>query len=263
MSFRRLQQTKPPVTPLAVPGARQSTLQLSPTLGAQETREMNASLQSSGLLLWLVLPLMAATVTADAPAPRLPSGSDSEAVHIPELIRARAHDYLCGRLGDSFVQQHVVLDTLTSYMPVRQICLSDPDQCAEYLLSPYYRMIYRLEAPHVGSRPTYIDFALDPEGNLVEGYHHSGLPDCVSTPEECAFSIDREAAQQIAANAGLAEGVRPWETRFRWSSEFETFVWFVSNTVFRDGSRASGRIVLIDANSGDVLPTNQMWLETH
>ncbi len=66
------------------------------------------------------------------------------------------------------------------------------------------------------------------------------------------FPINKAGAIEIAQEAGLELGVRPWRTNYS-SHPAEGNVWSVENTLHESSGGADGRLVRIDANTGDVI----------
>jgi hypothetical protein len=129
-------------------------------------------------------------------------------------------------------------------------------------------MCYRLsvaESPWVDGR---IEFFVDGTSHLLPDTRVDGIPDCVHQPSECVFPVDKAEAFRLAKEAGLEEGLRPWEASFHWMrASVEdlvsgTYVWSISNTRYVSAERAGGVTIVIDANSGKVVPHGNMgWGE--
>lgn len=92
----------------------------------------------------------------------------------------------------------------------------------------------------------------------------AGILDCIDNPEKCDFPIDEATAIQIAKNAGLEDGITDWKTSLHWyGGDLKTYVWTVQNTLSEtphskdQGYSASGKTVVIDANSGEVKEVSQ------
>jgi len=120
-------------------------------------------------------------------------------------------------------------------------------------------MIYTLKIPEKPYVDGLIEFAIDDNGNLITERGTSGIPNCVKEPLECDFPIDEAKAIAIAQDAGLEKGIKDWKTSFHWyAGDLKTYIWTVSNTLSESkqgiGSyQASGKTVIIDANSGKVI----------
>jgi hypothetical protein len=174
----------------------------------------------------------------DCPTPAPGAGSGQ----IPDCILEKSNQIVISRLGQAFFREH---------------CIQNPGNCAEFVGKPRYRMAYSLSVPDLPGTDLPVAFVVDAAGNLVAEAEIEGLPDCVHDAKECVFTVvDEASAISIARQAGLEPGLGEWKTHFQWyAGEFNTYVWTVDNTLTADEStgHSSGRTVLIDANSGNVL----------
>jgi len=182
----------------------------------------------------------------------------------PEIIDA-GNRFIISRVGPDFFNNSINFNRNKSrYYPPNQMCLQDPDNCSAFLLHSHYLMVYDIKIPQIPQCDEFIEFVLDSIGNIIEERDVFGLPDCVNNPGECLFPVDEAQAISIATNAGLEEGIKPWIIDFYWYGwDLRTFVWSVKNTLYEksEGNEyyANGKIVVIDANSGEVLRIDS-WL---
>ena len=177
---------------------------------------------------------------------------------IPQEILASAREYVISRVGESFFESYMKWKPGRScYLPVNPRNLADPDGCSPYLLVPRYRIAYDL---HIPEKPwvhqTVWFFIYEDGGWVKDPTIQCGLPDCVAHPEECEFPIDGDDAKRIAEQAGLEAGLEDWRIGFIWwGAEYQTYVWQVHNTL----TKRSGRTLVLDANTGEVLHVGE-WV---
>ncbi len=189
--------------------------------------------------------------------------AEAGAEQIPASIRQAADQIVLSRVGERFFEQCACFrPELSSYEEGDPTCI---EGCAAFISKPHYYMTYWFEGPEFPTTLTG-EFVVDAEGSLVAEREAAGLPDCANDPRECVFKVkDAAAAISIAEKAGLEPGLEPWSTHFHWyGGELNTYVWTVQNTLESNtyGGTAygsGGRIVIIDANSGEVLQTNE-WV---
>lgn len=221
----------------------------------------SARRMSSGLaVLTLTLAVLSLLITAscspgvDCPTP-VPSIVPGQ---IPDCILEKSNQIAISRLGKAFFREHVDFQpALSSYSEGDPTCIQNPSSCVEFVAKPHYRMAYTITVPDLPGQELPAGFVVDAAGNLAPGAEIYGLPDCVHDRGECVFTVaDEAAAIAIARQAGLEAGLDPWSVHFHWyGGEFQTYVWTVENMLTADEStgQSSGRSVLVDANSGEVL----------
>ena len=159
---------------------------------------------------------------------------------VPNLIYAEADIYLSQKTGEKFFEEYIY----RNYSKAKALegkyevhyALTDPDR-------PYvYGDIY---------------FYLDTDGKILEEYEQYGIPQCKAIPETCEFNLDKDEALSIAKEAGLAEGIRPWDAAFRWSAELNMYIWHILSTTSERGKKknykASGEEIMISPYNGEVL----------
>jgi hypothetical protein len=189
---------------------------------------------------------------------------------IPAAVVQKAIEFIASRVGHQFCQENVRFDAAGSqahpYLPSWPVDFAKVHP--EIASGPCYRMVFRFsvgESPWVDGR---IEFFVDGSARVLPDLRVEGLPDCVNQPLECVFPIDRAEAFRLASEAGLEEGLRPWEATFHWmgktvhDSISGTYVWDIANTRQASPRGERGDRILIDANSGEVLPHGRMGWET-
>jgi hypothetical protein len=198
------------------------------------------------------------------------TGPSSPPDSIPAIVLEESLRFIASRVGEEFCRENIRFDRGCSQahprLPARPVDFGQlhPDLAA----SPCFRMCYHLrvaESPWVDGR---IEFLVDAMGHVLPDTRVEGIPDCVHRPSECAFPIDKPEAFRLAKEAGLEEGLRPWEASFHWMAgsledlDSGTYVWRISNTRHASAGREGGAAILIDANSGEVVPHGRMGWET-
>lgn len=184
-----------------------------------------------------------------------------EIIPLPDSIIKKANLFLISWVGQEFFDAYVSYDsTRSEFRKADSFCVLYPVLCAEYLLDPNYRMVYRLKMPHLDFVDEYIDFILDSVGNLIEEREPSGIPQC---PDNNCWNyfpaIDEKQAFNIARNAGFEAGIREWYSSFYfYNGDIKDYVWNIKNTTFEqyDGSKLEsigGRSIIIHAGTGEVI----------
>jgi hypothetical protein len=165
-----------------------------------------------------------------------------------------AENVVRNRVGDEFFERNFRFEQMI-FEP-RSAHLDRDSYEAE---GPHYRVIWawRVDSPVLVAAMVVV--AVDLEGKDVTMGSRYGIPDCVENPGDCEFPIDRESAKDIARDAGLEPGLKPWIVAFLWSREYDTYVWSVSNRMVGTADRERGETVLVDANDGRVLGPRKRW----
>ena len=121
-------------------------------------------------------------------------------------------------------------------------------------------MVYRIyipEKPYVNNR---ITFTVDSVGNVIKERDIIGIPNCIIHPSQCDWNFDREAVIAIAEKYGLEKGIKDWQVGFIWNPERQIYVWHILSTLREMkgdyGYRGSGKEMIIDPVSGDILALN-------
>ncbi len=178
---------------------------------------------------------------------------------IPSSTIEKSNQFIISRVGQDFFNKYITYAKGTYFLPDQYI-LEHPESGAEFLQRPYYLMEYSLKMPERPFVDELIQFAVDTNGNVISQDEVTGVPDLINNPAEGNFSIDQNQAVQIAKNAGLEVGIADWTASFHWyGGDLKTYVWAVQNTLQKGKDPlASGRVVVIDANSGEVLKIS-LW----
>ena len=169
-------------------------------------------------------------------------GKKEEAV-IPLTVLQEANLFIVSKIGAKFFHDYIAVDfTKTKHSP------------------PYYNMVYNLYIPEKSYVNTFISFTVDSAGNVVESRDIIGIPNCEKKPSLCNWQVDKDSAAVIAEAHGLEKGIKNWQITFLWNPERQMYVWRIL-TVIREfqgdfGYRGSGKEMLIDPVSGEVLALN-------
>jgi len=191
---------------------------------------------------------------------------------LPPQIIIAADRFLISRVGEEFFNTNLAINKHKSrfYLP-NEYCLQHPDNCAAYMQHPYYQVVYNLSAAKIPLPGGMIQFCLDTTGAVIRADEvgYNGIPDCIGNPGECQFPVSETQAIALARHAGLEEGIKPWTTSFYWySGEVQSYVWAVTCTIEENKNpamheySASGKSVIIDANSGDIIKIGEWWAES-
>lgn len=234
---------------------------------------------SPGLRIYriLCLAVLAVPVASSADADALPRPTPSPA------LRDSAWVHLTRQVGPAFAAKYLSLDTndTTSTQYFGEITpdmhpgtgtgrtLKLPRAVGPKL--PVWVFRFRFRDPMRPWIDEQVSVTLDPKGDLTPKRDAAGrfLPnagidgigDCARDSTLCVFPIDRDDAIRIARESGLEEGLMPWTISFHWfHSEDGRFIWTVSNTLTenREECTQSGKIIVIDANTGVILERN-LW----
>jgi len=111
-------------------------------------------------------------------------------------------------------------------------------------------MVYTFKVTEKTWIDEIIEFAVDSAGNVITERSIYGIPECLSNSSHCIFGIDSVIAVNLAKQAGLEEGVKPWQANFHWfAGTINRYVWGVTNYL----TDYSGKVVIIDSNSGNII----------
>ena len=175
---------------------------------------------------------------------------------MPSSIVEKSNQFIISKVGQDFFDKYIkiAINNCTYFTP-SEYTIEHPESGAKFLQKPYYLMVYSFKIPEKPYVDGVIWFSVDTDGNVILEGGVFGIPD----PAKCDFPIDEAAAIQIAKNAGLEEGIAAWETSFHCYGSAR-YVWTVQNTLTApsQGDLLSGKGVVIDANSGEVIE-NYGW----
>ncbi len=191
-------------------------------------------------------------------APQALASQPESPYPIPDGVLASADEYVISKVGRAFFDSCIARSLgLPLYRPLAHPSFTSATP--DWLQYPRYVVIYKLR---ISGRP-FVDEVVvvnikENGGWFEDTAHDEGLPDCVSQPEECEFPIDEAAAIEIARDAGLQPGSKPWKADFSWfGRKHKTYAWVVENEL----GEWFGESVLIDANDGVVINMGE-WIIT-
>jgi len=196
------------------------------------------------------------------PLSPLARSSESESPYpIPDGVLASADEYAISKVGQAF------FDSCMTWSPglscYRSLDGAINPNSPDWLQYPRYVVIYKLSIPGKPFVDELVVVNIKEDGGWFEDTaHDEGLPDCVSHPGECEFPIDEATAIEIARDAGLQAGRKPWMADFRWfGHEHRTYAWRIRNEL----GQSHGEFVLVDANDSAVIEKNtwRVILEGH
>lgn len=160
---------------------------------------------------------------------------------IPATVKQNADQVIISRTGKDFFDQYITLDLNRSKV-----------------IPPDYFVVYRMVIPDKPFVNETIEFTVDAEGKLNKKFSVTGIPECLSGG--CAFEINEQEAIDIAAKAGMEKGIKEWKAAFAWDDNYNRYVWRVisvtSESPNSQGTRSSGKDILIDTNTGEILQSN-------
>jgi periplasmic protein TonB len=173
----------------------------------------------------------------------------------PEVLEG-ARASVIARVGEAFFTENLSLDSAATAVIPGRLATRDgarqahqPDQGV-----PFWSVAYKLRIPTKAWVEGTIHANVDTTGSAVAAHPVDGIGDCHNHPEQCAFSIDEQAARKIAKRAGLKDGMGPWTARFQWVVREEScYAWTISNVLPRGELLGEGDTAIIDANSGRIL----------
>lgn len=171
--------------------------------------------------------------------PFLLSTTNAQQPDLEQKMVGIADQAILSKIGDNYFHDYIKLQTI-DYQP--------PNELIE---KPYYLLTYTFKIPEKQFVNELIEIGIDIDGNIVSVW---GIP---NNPDECEFSVKKEEAIAIARDSGLDDGIKDWESDFHWHDTYKTYVWSVKNTLSVSPSgehfEESGKVVIIGANSGEVL----------
>ena len=167
--------------------------------------------------------------------------SADEDMKIPFSIVEKSNQKIISKTGEDFFHNNYYLNIADS-----------KEVNGKYLMKYSFKIDGK---PYVNKE---ISFLVDSLGNLAAGQKLSGIPNCANNA--CDYSVDETKAKQIAEKEGLEKGIKDWKSDFVWNDKYENYVWKIISTSSEsqgsNGYRGSGNEMIIDANSGKVLESN-------
>jgi hypothetical protein len=165
---------------------------------------------------------------------------------LPGPVIKAASEYVVGNLGETFFTNYVTF--VHGEFKEGSKCISD-----EIRGGPHFEVVFQIYIPERPWVRVNVCVVVLPDGTVAHGTYYSDVPDCVSNPIECEFPINEEQALTIARNAGFSEDLAPFLCRVQWFPHRSTYAWSVWITLeVRDEYYGSGRLIFIDANTGNV-----------
>ncbi len=213
------------------------------------------------VLIIVIISLSGAIITIilkePFPSPTLKEEPD-EVEEIPDSIIEKSNEFVISRVGVDFFDNYISLDEEKSrYQQEDTFCIENPESCSEYLQSPHYLIFYLLNIPEKPFVNETIEIALFETGEVIKERDIS-IPNCQEEPIKCEFPINREEALSIAQSEGLKEGVKDWDTSFHWyAGDIKNYVWTVSSTLIDGRGYRSGEVIVINANTGDIIKVSE------
>jgi hypothetical protein len=181
---------------------------------------------------------------------------------IPDSIISIADDFIISKVGEQFFNSYIKYNSVKSrYSLADSFCIEHPSSCADFLLEPHYYFVYDFKMPEKDFVDEFIEFVTDTTGNMVPSEDVFGIPKCSNNDCWNNFPlIERDEAVTVAQNNRLEEGISDWRVSFHfYGSEFDNYVWEVSNTLYQSSSESGGKTLLIDASNGEVIQSSN-WI---
>ncbi len=159
---------------------------------------------------------------------------------ISDTVKTNAENYIIGKTGKDFYNKNIFPDYINSKEVMGN-----------------YELHYVVIMPEKDYVQEEIFFTMDKDGKVLEKYEIAGIPNCKDNPEECDFNINEKQAIQIAADAGLEKGIKDWKVSFRWSTEYDRYIWHILcvkyETGLEDTYKASGEEIIINPADGSII----------
>lgn len=169
-------------------------------------------------------------------------GHQEESV-VPLVILQKANTFIIAKTGEEYFINYI-----------------SPDFYRIKFNAPYFEMVYRFFIPEKPFVDNLITFSIDTLGNVNTSREIIGIPEYLFLPETCEFNIDEDKAKEIAAADKLEDGIKDWKIGFVWDSKFNRYTWHIlatfSELKYDGGYKGSGRELIINPNSGEVLARN-------
>ncbi|MFH0733065.1 MAG: hypothetical protein V1773_01290 [bacterium] len=167
----------------------------------------------------------------------LKSGYDFE---ISDTVTTSAEKYITDKTGKDFYNNNI----FPNYVNSKEILGN-------------YELHYVLIMPDKDYVQEEIFFTIDKAGKVLEKYEIAGIPNCKDNPDECIFNITEKQAIKIAQDADLAKGVKDWKVSFRWSMEYDRYIWHILSITYETGKadyyKASGEEMVINPADGSII----------
>jgi hypothetical protein len=159
---------------------------------------------------------------------------------IPDSIFVKGDQFIISKTGQNFFDNYI----FRNYPESQKI-------------SNFYELHYSINDSEREFILGKILFYVDSNGTHLSNYETRGIPDCITIPESCIFKITKEEAIKIAKHENLKKGIKPWSISFRWSAEFNMYLWHIISTTSELENehiqKAEGEEILISPSNGEVL----------
>lgn len=167
-------------------------------------------------------------------------GDNGEYYNVPDKIITKADQFVISKTGQDFYNAYLHFN----YEESRRI-------------DNRYYLVYNMRDLDREYVDELIYFSADTNGVVLKDYEVVGIPDCNSDPDKCRFELTRDQAIDIAENEGITEGKAGREVSFRWSSEFNSYVWHILSTEQESGTedtyKANGSEIILSPADGTIL----------
>lgn len=186
---------------------------------------------------------------------------------IPDSIIHKSNMVIISKVGQPFFDSYIKLDSSNSKFSLPDsFCIKNPSSCADFLVRPYYFMVYRFNFSNNKDYSAFIEFVVDTNGIVVPSRPVFGIPNCPNNNCWGSFQIiTKEKAIEIAKQYGFEEGIKEWTVKFHYSAgPINNYVWSIQNTLTEDKStpnqyRASGKALIINAVDGSIIQVS-VWI---
>lgn len=169
-------------------------------------------------------------------------------ISVPDSIFEKADDFVISKVGKSFFSENFFRDFIHS----------KKTEDGYYIRYNYNRLDYEFV-----DEPAF--FQTDSAGAVYLDREIAGIPNCLDSPEQCDYNVNKLEAIEIAEADKLPTGVRDWDVSFRWEGSLDKYIWHVITTISETGSgdnyKAEGEEMMIDPVDGTVLKRRKWTIE--
>ncbi len=197
---------------------------------------------------------------SDVEEKKIESGNeDITTSDIPDLIIARANEFLISKVSERFFYSYIKFNhDLSRFSLADTYCIKHPSRCTEFLLKPHYYFVYNFKISEKDFVDEIIEFVTDSLGNVVQSRKLFGIPKCPNN--NCCNNfplIEKEDAIKIAKEYGSEEGLNKWILSFHFfAGDLYNYVWKVKNILYKTDYEFGGKTLLIDANTGRIVQSS-------
>lgn len=159
---------------------------------------------------------------------------------VPDSVREEANKFVISKTGREFFEKYIHFNYEDSKK-----------------LDDAYYIAYSFRDLQKDYIDETITFIVDTTGMITDKAEVAGIPEVKKNPEDCVFSLNEEEAKKVAISENFPEGINDWEISFRWSSEFNRYVWHILAVESESGSpenyRGKGEEMIISPSDGNVI----------